>query len=415
MNFIDLVGINYDKQNEFNEKIADLNMQKAEQISLLSSFLANNKDIFHGAYSFDLNSISDASQLNGEFDYWIRSLRDVRIGTEREKNLNNVLNNFYVKLTDIYNKINEVNRGYAQYMSEQKNNIKVEGVRTAVEYINSITEISNRIGEKRNKIDVIINYMKNIDTEDFMKNDHRMMVETLKNEINIDMTEICNLVSSRFDNIDNYCAFRSNIRRNVAILGDTSLTLDNVSYDVMYKEHEALSDMLISSRRPVNVPQTEEIHNEQTSIPSEEPSYEMPPINYNTVENNSANDVIESSDEQNPSNDDIPVEDENLDDSLLEDSSLDDNLDEEEEREPVKNSPLSQFRDKFKHRVKGISTANSKLKEKIDAKTFRKSALRWTGVVVVLAVAAAINPALLLGGAAVGAGIYEYNVAKKMK
>lgn len=420
MNFINFEDIDYNKRNEFNEKIADLNMQKAEQISMLSSFLAANKDIFHGAYMFDFNSISDVSQLNGEFDYWIRSLRDARRNAERTNNLNKILNNFYVKLADIYNKINETNRDYAQYESKQKSNINVEDLRPSVEYINSITEIGNRIGEKRNKIAVIINYMKNIDTEDFMKNDHRMMVDSLKNEINLDMAEICKLLASKNFDIDSYRIFRSNTSRNVAIMGDTSLSLDNESYNVLYYEYEALSEMLRGVRKPVDVPQIEEIHNEPTPIPSEEAPIEMPSVDNNQVENNPANDVIESSDEQNPSNDDIPVEGEALndtpiDDIPLDDSSLDDNLDEEEEREPVKNSPLSQFRDKFKHRVKGISIANSKLKGKIDAKVFRKAALRWTGVVGVLAVAAVINPALLLGGAAVGAGLYEYNVAKKMK
>lgn len=420
MNFINFEDIDYNKRNEFNEKIADLNMQKAEQISMLSSFLAANKDIFHGAYMFDFNSISDVSQLNGEFDYWIRSLRDARRNAERTNNLNKILNNFYVKLADIYNKINETNRDYAQYESKQKSNINVEDLRPSVEYINSITEIGNRIGEKRNKIAVIINYMKNIDTEDFMKNDHRMMVDSLKNEINLDMAEICKLLASKNFDIDTYRIFRSNTSRNVAIMGDTSLSLDNESYNVLYNEYEALSEMLRGVRKPVDVPQIEEIHNEPTPIPSEEAPIEMPSVDNNQVENNPANDVIESSDEQNPSNDDIPVEGETLndtpiDDIPLDDSSLDDNLDEEVEREPVKNSPLSQFRDKFKRRVKGISIANSKLKGKIDAKVFRKAALRWTGVVGVLAVAAVINPALLLGGAAVGAGLYEYNVAKKMK
>lgn len=431
MNFINFNAIDFDERNKFNEEIANLNMQKAEQISLLSSFLAANKDVFHSAYMFDFNSISDVSQLNGEFDYWIRSLRDARRNAERTSNLNRILNNFYVKLADIYNKINEANRNYAKYESEHKNNLNDEDLRPSVEYINSITEIGNRIGEKRNNIAIIINYMKNIDTEDFMKNDHRKMAENLQNEINLDMAEICKLLSSRNFDIDSYRIFRSNISRNVANMGGTSLSFSNETYDVLYHEYDALSEMLRSGRKPMDeVPQPVEIHEEPTPIPSEEPPIELPPVDNNPMDNNPENEVPENLEELNPSNDDIPVEgddlgddsldevplnDDSLNDESLDDSSLDDDLDDEVEREPVKNSPLSQFRDKFKRSVKGISKANGKLKGKIDAKVFRKAALRWTGVVGVLAVAAVINPALLLGGAAVGAGLYEYNVAKKMK
>lgn len=431
MNFINFNAIDFDERNKFNEEIANLNMQKAEQISLLSSFLAANKDVFHSAYMFDFNSISDVSQLNGEFEYWIRSLRDARRNAERTSNLNRILNNFYVKLADIYNKINEANRNYAKYESEHKNNLNDEDLRPSVEYINSITEIGNRIGEKRNNIAIIINYMKNIDTEDFMKNDHRKMAENLQNEINLDMAEICKLLSSRNFDIDSYRIFRSNISRNVANMGGTSLSFSNETYDVLYHEYDALSEMLRSGRKPMDeVPQPVEIHEEPTPIPSEEPPIELPPVDNNPMDNNPENEVPENLEELNPSNDDIPVEgddlgddpldevplnDDSLNDESLDDSSLDDDLDDEAEREPVKNSPLSQFRDKFKRSVKGISKANGKLKGKIDAKVFRKAALRWTGVVGVLAVAAVINPALLLGGAAVGAGLYEYNVAKKMK
>lgn len=431
MNFINFNAIDFDERNKFNEEIANLNMQKAEQISLLSSFLAANKDVFHSAYMFDFNSISDVSQLNGEFEYWIRSLRDARRNAERTSNLNRILNNFYVKLADIYNKINEANRNYAKYESEHKNNLNDEDLRPSVEYINSITEIGNRIGEKRNNIAIIINYMKNIDTEDFMKNDHRKMVENLQNEINLDMAEICKLLSSRNFDIDSYRIFRSNISRNVANMGGTSLSFSNETYDVLYYEYDALSEMLRSGRKPMDeVPQPVEIHEEPTPIPSEETPIELPPVDNNPMDNNPENEVPENLEELNPSNDDIPVEgddlgddpldevplnDDSLNDESLDDSSLDDDLDDEVEREPVKNSPLSQFRDKFKRSVKGISKASGKLKGKIDAKVFRKAALRWTGVVGVLAVAAVINPALLLGGAAVGAGLYEYNVAKKMK
>lgn len=431
MNFINFNAIDFDERNKFNEEIANLNMQKAEQISLLSSFLAANKDVFHSAYMFDFNSISDVSQLNGEFEYWIRSLRDARRNAERTSNLNRILNNFYVKLADIYNKINEANRNYAKYESEHKNNLNDEDLRPSVEYINSITEIGNRIGEKRNNIAIIINYMKNIDTEDFMKNDHRKMAENLQNEINLDMAEICKLLSSRNFDIDSYRIFRSNISRNVANMGGTSLSFSNETYDVLYHEYDALSEMLRSGRKPMDeVPQPVEIHEEPTPIPSEEPPIELPPVDNNPMDNNPENEVPENLEELNPSNDDIPVEgddlgddpldevplnDDSLNDESLDDSSLDDDLDDEAEREPVKNSPLSQFRDMFKRSVKGISKANGKLKGKIDAKVFRKAALRWTGVVGVLAVAAVINPALLLGGAAVGAGLYEYNVAKKMK
>ena len=431
MNFINFNAIDFDERNKFNEEIANLNMQKAEQISLLSSFLAANKDVFHSAYMFDFNSISDVSQLNGEFDYWIRSLRDARRNTERTSNLNRILNNFYVKLADIYNKINEANRNYAKYESEHKNNLNDEDLRPSVEYINSITEIGNRIGEKRNNIAIIINYMKNIDTEDFMKNDHRKMVENLQNEINLDMAEICKLLSSRNFDIDSYRIFRSNISRNVANMGGTSLSFCNETYDVLYHEYDVLSEMLRSGRKSMDeVPQPVEIHEEPTPIPSEETPIELPPVDNNPIDNNTENEVPESFEELNPSNDDIPVEgddlgddpldevplnDDSLNDESLDDSPLDDDLDDEVEREPVKNSPLSQFRDKFKRSVKGISKASGKLKGKIDAKVFRKAALRWTGVVGVLAVAAVINPALLLGGAAVGAGLYEYHVAKKMK
>ena len=431
MNFINFNAIDFDERNKFNEEIANLNMQKAEQISLLSSFLAANKDVFHSAYMFDFNSISDVSQLNGEFEYWIRSLRDARRNAERTSNLNRILNNFYVKLADIYNKINEANRNYAKYESEHKNNLNDEDLRPSVEYINSITEIGNRIGEKRNNIAIIINYMKNIDTEDFMKNDHRKMVENLQNEINLDMAEICKLLSSRNFDIDSYRIFRSNISRNVANMGGTSLSFSNETYDVLYHEYDVLSEMLRSGRKPMDeVPQPVEIHEEPTPIPSEEPPIELPPVDNNPIDNNPENEVPESFEDPNSNNDDIPVEgddlgddpldevplnDDSLNDESLDDSSLDDDLDDEVEREPVKNSPLSQFRDKFKRSVKGISKASGKLKGKIDAKVFRKAALRWTGVVGVLAVAAVINPALLLGGAAVGAGLYEYNVAKKMK
>lgn len=426
MNFINFNSIDFDERNKFNEEIANLNMQKAEQISLLSSFLAANKDVFHSAYMFDFNSISDVSQLNGEFDYWIRSLRDARRNAERTSNLNRVLNNFYVKLADIYNKINETNRNYAKYENEHKNNLNDEDLRPSVEYINSITEVGNRIGEKRNKIAVIINnYLKN-DTEEFMKNGHRMMVENLQNEINLDMAEICKLLSSRNFDIDSYRIFRGNISRNVANMGGTSLSFSNETYDVLYHEYDALSEMLRTARKPMDeVPQPVEIHEEPTPIPSEEPPIELPPVDNNPMDSNPENEVPENFEELNPSNDDIPVEgddlgadplnDDSLNDEFLDDSSLDDDLDEEVEREPVKNSSLSQFRDKFKHSVKGISKASGKLKGKIDAKAFRKAALRWTGVVGVLAVAAVINPALLLGTAAVGAGLYEYNVAKKMK
>ena len=431
MNFINFNAIDFDERNKFNEEIANLNMQKSEQISLLSSFLAANKDVFHSAYMFDFNSISDVSQLNGEFDYWIRSLRDARRNAERTSNLNRILNNFYVKLADIYNKINEANRNYVKYESEHKNNLNDEDLRPSVEYINSITEVGNRIGEKRNKIAVIVNnYLKN-DTEEFMKNGHRMMVENLRNEINLDMAEICKLLSSRNFDIDSYRIFRSNISRNVANMGGTSLSFSNETYDVLYHEYDALSEMLRSARMPMDgVSQPVEIHEEPTPIPSEEPPIELPPADNNPMDSNLENEVPENFEELNPSNDDIPVEgddlgddpldeiplnDESLNNESLDDSSLDDDLDEEVEREPVKNSPLSQFRDKFKRSVKGISKASGKLKGKIDAKAFRKAALRWTGVVGVLAVAAVINPALLLGGAAVGAGLYEYNVAKKMK
>ena len=418
------------EQNKFKEKLDDLNMEKTEQLDLLSSFLFANKDIFHRAYMFDFNSISDVSQLNGEFNYWIRSLRDARRNAERTSNLTNVLNNFYVKLADIYNRINETNKEIAQFENEHKVDFNDEQLREPVEYINTITEIGNRIGEKRNKIAVIVNYINNIDTEDFMRTDHRIAIENLQNEIDFDMAEICKLLASKNLDVDNYRIFRSNISRNVANMNGTSLSLTNASYDVLYHEYGALSDMLRGFKKPMDTPKPEESHEEPSPNPSEEPPIELPPVDNNPMDSNPENEVSENFEELNPSNDDIPVEgddlgddpldekplnDDSLNDESLDDSSLDDDLDDEAEREPVKNSPLSQFRDKFKRSVKGISKANGKLKGKIDAKVFRKAALRWTGVVGVLAVAAVINPALLLGGAAVGAGLYEYNVAKKMK
>ena len=418
------------EQNKFKEKLADLNMEKTEQLDLLSSFLFANKDIFHRAYMFDFNSISDVSQLNGEFNYWIRSLRDARRNAERTSNLTNVLNNFYVKLADIYNRINETNKEIAQFENEHKVDFNDEQLREPVEYINTITEIGNRIGEKRNKIAVIVNYINNIDTEDFMRTDHRMAIENLQNEIDFDMAEICKLLASKNLDVDNYRIFRSNISRNVANMNGTSLSLTNASYDVLYHEYGALSDMLRGFKKPMDTPKPEENHEEPSPNPSEEPPIELPPVDNNPMDSNPENEVPESFEDPNSNNDDIPVEgddlgddpldevplnNDSLNDESLDDSSLDDDLDDEVEREPVKNSPLSQFRDKFKRSVKGISKASGKLKGKIDAKVFRKAALRWTGVVGVLAVAAVINPALLLGGAAVGAGLYEYNVAKKMK
>lgn len=402
------------EQNKFKEKLDDLNMEKTEQLDLLSSFLFANKDIFHRAYMFDFNSISDVSQLNGEFNYWIRSLRDARRNAERTSNLTNVLNNFYVKLADIYNRINETNKEIAQFENEHKVDFNDEQLREPVEYINTITEIGNRIGEKRNKIAVIVNYINNIDTEDFMRTDHRIAIENLQNEIDFDMAEICKLLASKNLDVDNYRIFRSNISRNVANMNGTSLSLTNASYDVLYHEYGALSDMLRGFKKPMDTPKPEESHEEPSPNPSEEP-----PVDDNDLDNN----VPEGHDDSNPddSSEHSIDEDNSLDNSSLdsdsEDNNLDDDndLDDEEEREPVDNSPLTQFKDKFKHAVKGISTAGSKLKANIDTKVLRKSALRWAGVVGVLAVAAVLNPTLLLGGAAVGAGLYEYNIAKKMK
>ena len=406
------------EQNKFKEKLADLNMEKTEQLDFLSSFLFANKDIFHRAYMFDFNSISDVSQLNGEFNYWIRSLRDARRNAERTSNLTNVLNNFYVKLADIYNRINETNKEIAQFENEHKVDFNDEQLREPVEYINTITEIGNRIGEKRNKIAVIVNYINNIDTEDFMRTDHRMAIENLQNEIDFDMAEICKLLASKNLDVDNYRIFRSNISRNVANMNGTSLSLTNASYDVLYHEYGALSDMLRGFKKPMDTPKPEENHEEPSPNPSEEP-----PVDDNDLDNNLDNNAPEEHDDSNPddSSEHSIDEDNSLDNSSLdsdsEDNNLDDDndLDDEEEREPVDNSPLTQFKDKFKHAVKGISTAGSKLKANIDTKVLRKSALRWAGVVGVLAVAAVLNPTLLLGGAAVGAGLYEYNIAKKMK
>ena len=402
MDFVNFEVNNFNERNKLNSELSSLNMQKADQIELLVSFLSANKDVFHGAYTFDFNSINNVSQLNGEFGYWIRSLRDAGRNSERTGNLNKILNDFYVKLSDIYNKISETNTKIEQYESEHKVIFSDEELRPSVDYINNITEISNRIGENRNRIAVIVNYIRNIDTEDYMREDHRKMVESLNNQINLDMSEICKLLISRDLSVDNYRTYRNNVKYNLDNMAGSNLTLNSLSYDVMYYEYGNINEMLKNVKRDLEVSNTPEPEVEENSVNREEPVT-------NVEETPNVTDEPVASE--------IPVEDNSLDSNLESEvpEEISEEEDEELEREPVDNSPVTQFKDKFKHGVKGISTANDKLKNNIISKVLNKSALRWIGVVGVLAVAAVINPALLFGSAAIGAGVYEYNIAKKMK
>lgn len=366
-------------RGELVDELNSLNEEKNRILETLVLFLDANKDVFHGAYGFDFSSINNVDDLKGEFDYWTRSVRDARRNAERTSNLYMVLNKFYTELSDKYNKISETNDKIEKLDEEYKNNVNVDGLKDSVEFINNITAIGNKVGEKRNKIAILTNYINNIDTDDFMKADHRRMIEDLNADINLDLVEIYKLLASRNLSIDNYSIFRSNIRFNLANIKDSGLSLDTPSYDVIYHEYSNLSDIRMNNLNPVS------------SAPAE-PVVEEPEVNA-PVEP-----VVEESEEVKsaPSTDDEELE--------------------VEEREPIEpDSPVEQFKDDYKHSVKGISSAGSKLKEKICSKLFCKSALRWVGVVGVLSAALLINPALLLGGAAIGAGVYEYNIAKKMK
>ena len=69
MDFVNLEVNNFNERDKLNSELSSLNMQKADQIELLVSFLFANKDVFHSAYTFDFNSINNISQLNGEFGY----------------------------------------------------------------------------------------------------------------------------------------------------------------------------------------------------------------------------------------------------------------------------------------------------------------------------------------------------------
>ena len=399
MDFVNFETNNFSERNKFNSELSSLNEQKESQVKLLTLFIDGNKDVFGRGNTIDFNSFDNINQLREAFIYLNYSIRYSGIDADRASRLSGVLDDFYVKLADYYDKRSELNEKIEKYDNEHKNDLNDEDLKPSVEYINSINEISDRIGEKRNKIAVITNYIRNIDTEEFMKNNHKAMAKTLEEEINLDMAEICKLLASKGLSVDNYRDYRSNVRYNLNNMNGSNLFLSNTSYDVIYYEYDKLVDML-----------------KNTKVASVE-------------EHETLNHDIEH-DEPTPSADENPEEDaslgntpeENIDEDFNVDvePSVSDNLDpedEEVEREPesVDNSPLTQFKDKFKHAVTGISTAGSKLKENINNKVLKKSALRWVGVVGVLAVAAVINPALLFGGAAIGAGVYEYNIAKKMK
>ena len=399
MDFVNFETNNFSERNKFNNELSSLNEQKESQVKLLTLFIDGNKDVFGRGNTIDFNSFDNINQLREAFIYLNYSIRYSGIDADRASRLSGVLDDFYVKLADYYDKRSELNEKIEKYDNEHKNDLNDEDLKPSVEYINSINEISDRIGEKRNKIAVITNYIRNIDTEEFMKNNHKAMAKTLEDEINLDMAEICKLLASKGLSVDNYRDYRSNVRYNLNNMNGSNLSLSNTSYDVIYYEYDKLVDML-----------------KNTKVASVE-------------EHETLNHDIEH-DEPTPSADENPEEDaslgntpeENIDEDFNVDvePSVSDNLDpedEEVEREPesVDNSPLTQFKDKFKHAVTGISTAGSKLKENINNKVLKKSALRWVGVVGVLAVAAVINPALLFGGAAIGAGVYEYNIAKKMK
>lgn len=400
MNFVNFTGIDFDERNRLNSKLASLDEKKMNQIRLLTLFIDGNKDVFGRGNTIDFNSFDNSNQLREAFIYLRYSIKYSGVDADRANRLGGILDDFYAKLSDIYAKRNDVNEEINKFESEHRSNLSDEDLRPSVEYINSINTISNRVGESRNKIAIIAEYIRSIDTEEFMINNHRKMINDLENKINFDLGLICNLLASKNLSIDNYRDYRSNVKYNLANMKGTSLVLGNLSYDVMNYEYDRLVDMLRGTKRSVEVNNTPKPEVSENQVNHKEPTpsaVEEPVVPETPVEENSLGGTPENN---------IP------DESFDEEFNVDE---EEEEREPVDNSPLTQFKDKFKHAVKGISTANSKLKENINNKVLRKSALRWIGVVGVLAVAAVINPALLFGGAAIGAGVYEYNIAKKMK
>lgn len=400
MDFVNFETNNFNERDRLNSELSSLNEQKESQIELLTLFIDGNKDVFGRGNTIDFNSFDSVNQLREAFIYLRYSIKYSGIDADRAERLGGVLDDFYTKLSDIYAKRNDAQEKINKFESEHKNSLSDEDLRHSVEYINSINEISNRVGENRNKIAIVTNYIKNIDTEEFMKDNHKKMVNALENEIDMDMAKICDLLASKNLNVDNYRIYRSNIKYNLSNMKNTSLSLNDSLYDVMYYEYDKIADMLRNTKKTVeanNVPEPEVVEN---NVNREEPTpnaVEETVVPEATTAENSLGDTPESN-----------VSDESFDEEFNVEAD-------EEEREPVDNSPLTQFKDKFKHAVKGISTAGSKLKANIDTKVLRKSALRWVGVVGVLAVAAVINPALLFGGAAIGAGVYEYNIAKKMK
>lgn len=402
MNFVNFEVNNFDERNRLNSELSSLDEEKMNQIRLLTLFIDGNKDVFGRGNTIDFNSFDNANQLREAFIYLRYSIKYSGVDADRANRLGGILDNFYAKLSDIYAKRNDVNEEINKFESEHRSNLSDEDLRPSVEYINSINTISNRVGESRNKIAIIAEYIRSIDTEEFMRNNHRKMINDLENTINFDLGLICNLLASKNLSVDNYRDYRSNVKYNLANMKGTSLVLGNLSYDVMNYEYDRLVDMLRETKRSVEVNNTPEPEVSENQVNHEEPTpsaVEEPVVPETPVEENSLGDTPDNN---------IP------DESFDEDFNVEEE-DEELEREPVDNSPLTQFKDKFKHAVKGISTASSKLKANIDTKVLRKSALRWVGVVGVLAVAAVINPALLFGGAAIGAGVYEYNIAKKMK
>ena len=375
MDYVNFENSYLNEKNGLNSRLASLNDLKEKQLQLLFSLLDGNKDIFgrgvDGVKKDLLNAPNDIKVLGKVFNYLNSSLRYARVRADRLSAIDNFFNDCYNKLVDVYSKISDTNEKLEKLGDSRKSGFTDEELSPSVEYINKVSEVSNRIGEKRNKIAIIENYIMHYDSEDFMKEDHRKMIDALEKDISLDMRELCNLLASKGLDADGYRNFRSNVRFNLANSADTQLELTDVKYDAIYSEHENVNNLL----RNVN--------NESLS-------------------------TTESEEEANQNSTPASEEDGNLENSSEEEE-------EEQERNPSKNSPLSQFKDRFKHAVKGISTAGSKLRENIDTKVLGKSALRWIGVVGVLAVAYVINPALLFGGAAVAAGVYEYNVAKKMK
>ena len=229
---------------------------------------------------------------------------------------------------------------------------------------------------------------------------------------------------SRDLSVDNYRTYRNNVKYNLDNMAGSNLTLNSLSYDVMYYEYGNIKEMLKNVKRDLEVSNTPEPEVEENSVNREEPVTNVeetpnvtdePVASEIPVDDNSLDSNLESEVPEEISEEEYDNSEEHLPEEALDDDFDIEEEDEELEREPVDNSPVTQFKDKFKHGVKGISTANDKLKNNIISKVLNKSVLRWIGVVGVLAVAAVINPALLFGSAAIGAGVYEYNIAKKMK